>query len=61
MAKRDFIKRLLLATAVAGALAAPANADVADTGIFGYWTTFAGVAADGKPVCGMRTDWNTEG
>jgi hypothetical protein len=61
MAKRDFIKRLLLATAVTAALAAPANADVSNTGVFGYWTTFAGSANDGNPVCGMGSDWAVGG
>jgi hypothetical protein len=68
MAKHDFItnrenpiRGLLLATGVAAALAAPANAEVSGTGVFGYWTTFAGVANDGKPVCGMRTDWSVGG
>jgi hypothetical protein len=63
MAKHDFItnrenpiRRLLLAAAVTAALTAPANAEVSDTGVFGYWTTFAGVATDGKPICGMSTD-----
>jgi hypothetical protein len=68
MAKHDFItnrenpiRGLLLAAGVAAALAAPANAEVSDTGVFGYWTTFAGVANDGKPVCGMSTDWSVGG
>jgi hypothetical protein len=29
--------------------------------VFGYWTTFAGVATDGKPICGMSTDWGVKG
>jgi len=49
--------RLLLSAGVTAALAAPAGAEVSDTGVFEYWRTFAGVAADGKPVCGMSTDW----
>jgi uncharacterized protein (DUF2147 family) len=64
MATHDFItnretsiRRLLFAAGVTAALAAPANAKVSNTGVFGYWTTFAGVATDGKPVCGMNTDW----
>jgi hypothetical protein len=55
------MRRLLLAAGVAAALAGPAGAEVSDTGVFGYWTTFAGVATDGKPVCGMRTDWRAGG
>jgi hypothetical protein len=68
MAKHDYItnhenpiRGLLLAAAVTAALAGPANAEVSDTGVFGYWTTFAGVATDGKPVCGMSTDWSVGG
>ena len=49
------------AASLSTALAAPANADVSDTGVFGYWTTFAGVANDGKPVCRMGTDWGVGG
>lgn len=55
------MRRLLLAIGVAAALAAPVGAEVSDTGVFGYWTTFAGVATDGKPVCGMSTDWAIRG
>jgi hypothetical protein len=55
------MRRLLLAVGVTTALAGPAGAEVADTGVFGYWTTFAGVATDGKPVCGMKTDWGVGG
>ena len=62
MAKHDFTtKRLLLASAVAAALAVPANAETSNTGVFGYWNTFAGVADDGKPVCGMQTNWTVDG
>jgi hypothetical protein len=43
------------------ALAVPACAETSNTGVFGYWTTFAGVASDGKPVCGMSTDWELRG
>ena len=42
-------------------LATRAGAEVSDTGVFEYWTTFAGVATDGKPVCGMSTDWAVRG
>jgi hypothetical protein len=55
------MRRWLLAAGLAAALAAPAGAEVSDTGVFGYWTTFAGVATDGKPVCGMSTDWQRGG
>jgi hypothetical protein len=57
----DPMRRLLLAAGMTATLALPAGAEVSDTGVFGYWTTFAGVATDGKPVCGMSTDWGVEG
>jgi hypothetical protein len=54
-------RRLLLAVGVTAALAAPAGANVSDTGVFGYWTTFAGATNDGSPVCGLSTDWGRGG
>ena len=38
------MRRLLLAAGVTAALVAPAGAETSDTGVFGYWTAFAGVA-----------------
>lgn len=55
------MKRLLLALGMTAALSASAGAQVSNTGVFGYWTTFAGVASDGKPICGMSTDWEIRG
>ncbi len=55
------MRRLLLAAGVMAALAGPAGAEVSDTGVFGYWSTFAGAATDGKPGCGMSTDWGVRG
>jgi hypothetical protein len=55
------MRPLLLAAGVTVVLFAPASAKVSDTGVFGYWTTFAGVATDGKPICGMSTDWAVRG
>ena len=42
-------------------LASAAGAETYHTGVFGYWTSFAGVATDGKPVCGMSTSWEIRG
>jgi hypothetical protein len=55
------MRRLLVALSMTAALAAPSSAQVSNTGVFGYWTTFAGVANDRKPICGMSTDWEVRG
>jgi hypothetical protein len=48
------MRQLLLAAGVAAALAGHAGAETSHTGVFGYWTTFAGVATGRK--AGLRDE-----
>lgn len=55
------MRRLLATAGVTIALAMPAGAKVSNTGVFGYWTTFAGATEAGSPICGMSNDWGFAG